>query len=423
MATKRAADSSSDVVPYSRSKMESSGNSSGEGGGGPTDVIVGPLIDRPITVDYTTLTFDHEYTFTFVNPSYGVITPGLSNNSTLWQWYYNGSTPTTATKFGCRPGLFEIPYNHLGFYLDGHEAGIVDNFNAYRLKHASFEIMQAEAVTFQFQDATPTARFTPSSNVAPGIQICRNYYREPPQRTRNYVYDYYGIADDITTPDNSSSTVNVMTNQASQYMAALPVVCWGTTVTAGTQAANQLSSAPMRRDRIMEQFNHGCPPIKHEANLISGWRRGYEVPYNPTVNRVTSIDKYGPSNDQTNLIAHVAIPGLPPLTDFVGRCNTDTDWSYRHDMGQKDEDYKTDINYGFYITSDYQTGMNVGDGAGNDVGSALVMKYKIKVCSKVVIDCKYGSDFSNAGQGRNDHSDMMHCGVTSDYAPLDPAFI
>lgn len=164
--------------------------------------------------------------------------------------------------------FFEIPHNHMGFYLPPHIAQLVGFTTAYKINSANWHIANLQFIAAQENippAQNPPTTFEMQGNANFTIDTLQNPSVQPNNRMRIWAYDGYGRQ--RADADNGAGRINTTCNLAEYQTMALPLIQFNTK--APTSTTVPVTPAMYRWCR-----NHKLDSkIGATCNVIKGWRR------------------------------------------------------------------------------------------------------------------------------------------------------
>lgn len=248
---------------------------------------------------------------------------------------------TTGTYNAFQSNWFEIPQNHMGFYITAAENSLLQNCAAWKINHASWKINAMDFVALNEVNPSATAPYYHiSGNNAPMIETMCSTTLDIPWRVR--YWNYINATDGArSTPDNTASGVTNRADIARKQPERLPLITFGYPLNGITSLASDVPNAARTPDwydyvetRTLES------EIGHQCNIFPHWRRTRErgQDLGPTQSDVAYERFYAPPTVLETGIVQSTKPLHPrhqfgsiadPRGDFVGYDLRDRTLYYR----------------------------------------------------------------------------------------------
>lgn len=377
-----------------------------------------PDIDSNYLKPTVTFLFKRKMRFTFVN---ALVRPDVFLNT------------AADGRVRMHPGFFEIPTNNMALYIDGHQASMIYNFNAYRILGVKACITKLQTITLrEILPAPPAATvYESASNITSSFQHFTGE-NVPPYRNRHYVYNVTGVvnAADI---DPSPDAVVFASARAESVEFPLPL-CQFAAINheATTRPANpELNGETVAWNRYTTEINVSNEPYELPVYPIEVWRRlrmtwiGELVVPPTTVVHTTWYDQYPYQQRQTNLDDTRSL-SIWPGYDFVGLDYRQTNPSYYRHPYQPHAKLDTPNNWGNFIRAT-PISSSVGHAPNQNEYPPIPMKYYVDVETTIGIEASYGGLFPGTGAGRVDNIPMYSRSDAQVYEPQffldDPAAV
>lgn len=130
----------------------------------------------------------------------------------------------TASASSYASDFFEIPHNHIGFWIPNRAAGMMSTASAYKFSNPKWSIRKVTMCNSTLQKATPVDTFLVSGNTAPSFDTLYDTSVEPSRRTRIWMYDAAGNKRTSLPDANSAARITDMANRAEYSIAGLPLI-------------------------------------------------------------------------------------------------------------------------------------------------------------------------------------------------------
>lgn len=333
-------------------------------------------------------------------------------------WSVSGTNPNYTLQFGS--DFFEIPHNHMCFYLPPNVQGFVGAANAYKIRNPSWRISNLQFIAAQenvVPGTTPPQTFEMQGNANFTIDTLYNPSVQPPGRLRIYNYDGYGRQ--RAGIGNTAATVNGFCANAESGTQALPLVQWQ----APANAASDTFSTPQmyrwcRNHKLDSKI--GCSP-----KFISGWRRTIPA-QNQAWNSIPVAspwpDADAPVENSAAPKAYKALPAWSSIAsslsnDIIGSDCKDRHYTYYDNSKDKLVQH---VNPDFFMRIRDPPRWGTGATAGsnnNDPASQLAIKCVVDI--ETDIDIELTLDCLNNDVAANVHNDNRWMSRNfSVYAPM-----
>lgn len=334
-------------------------------------------------------------------------------------WSVTGSNPNYTFQFGS--DFFEMPHNHLGFYLPSRVQNVVAQSSAYKIRNPNWTISNLQFIAAQenvVPGTNPPQTFEMQGNANFTIDTLYNPSVQPPGRLRIYNYDGYGRQ--RAGIGNSAATVNAYCDSAESSTQALPLVQWQFPAPTSTATFATPQMYRWCRNHKLDS-KIGCSP-----KFINGWRRNISA-QNPPWATTPQLD---PWLDQDAPVENVLAPGtyksLPAYqtpgatiaNDIIGSDSKDRHYTYYDNSKDR---LIQNINPDFFLRIRDPPRWGTGAMAGsnnNDPASQLAIKCVIDVETDIDIELTLDTlnAQDNAGNLHNDNRWISRNFAT--YAPM-----
>lgn len=268
--------------------------------------------------------------------------------------------------------FFEIPHNHMGFYLPGNYNNLLASTSGYKINHCKWEIDNIQFINLTETVTGAPAPLNTAGNFAPTIDIFMNSAVEPNYRQR--IWDYDIVGNQRATVDNSSTKIDTICGVAESETMGLPIIQFN----ASNNAANNY-----RIDWFRYTRNHtldsriGCLP-----QFFKGWRRicqpsdKFEIigtgVFAPTQLNIAATQPALIMPSNTGLSSDAKLPNMRWRSNYDGALHID-----RHGINP---------NYFIRCRDPPRPGAGSSSGSSNSSGPQLMMKFVIDITTEMAVE-------------------------------------
>lgn len=393
-AGKRGSNSIGGGPSSKNARAAASGGNGGAGGGGGDTTVIQAAIERPIRQSTAFFHFKRRLRYFF-------------NNAQLSSGWL-GATESFPYTYSL-DGFYEIPHNHIGWFINPHEDGIVNNFNGYKVNFAKWGITSIEALTIR--EVNPTATeitYEPASNITPSFQIW-HHEQLPPFRNRYWDIRRNGAIDvETDDPDCSSTRVAMNAVEAEARESNLPQVIMGVTPRPQSgpdgRPAFIPAGSPWLINKYAETLMPGGPGYSCECEVDGQWRRLRGAMRSPLTQSTTvdsthhrwDMDYRCPSWAVTINDTNVQMNYAPPQQDFLGRDKQQNGFYYRSGATSEDMTVRQTPNLPVFIRFT-PTSANMLGSETSQILEPILMKAYIDIETEIGIEASYESIFPGQG--------------------------
>lgn len=378
-----------------------SGGAAGQTGA--DTVVVNAPLERPIHIPTVTMMFSRRMRYYINNTQ---ITKSWVQSTQEFPFQYTID------------GFYELPINHVAFFMTGHESGVVGNFNAWKIHYADWTINSIQALTIKENNPAANAiTYEPASNITPSFQIWQHDCL-PPNKNR-----YWDIARDgaisvlADTPDATSVKVATQAAKAEAYEANLPQIVFGVdprnSTDWGTTTFMDLAGENWLINRHAHTINPGGQPYSGTCQIEPCWRRLRAAMQDPGGVQLTQdlnlhdwnkqywtpkYEVYLNSDDSNKR----DVCAIQPQYDFVGRDKVENMWYYRDASSGEDLTRKLRPNTPVFIRFEPLTSAQEPDDS--NILNPILMKAYVDISTEMAVECSYEAMFMAQQSGRLNES-------------------